>query len=71
MDIEHFIYLPAEKDKADAVGWVFTDEKSKMQKYYFTFPEIEDCEVRVKILYTSVCQSDILTVRGNWGKIFY
>ena len=35
--------------------------------YPFTFPEIGDAEVRVKILYTSICQSDILTVRGNWG----
>jgi uncharacterized zinc-type alcohol dehydrogenase-like protein len=65
---KHPIYNIIEKEEeADGVAWVFTDEKN-MVKLPFKFPEIGADEVRVNVTHTGLCHSDVLTVRGLWGK---
>lgn len=39
--------------------------------YPFTFPEIEDHDVRLKVLHTSICHSDLATIRQDWGPCNY
>ena len=65
-EIDHPLYLKADIKEADAVAWVFTSKESTMVKYPFTFPEMETTEVRIKVLHTSLCYSDVMHVRGLW-----
>lgn len=58
-------------EEADAVAWVALDATGPFHMYSFKFTEVEPEQVRIKVLYTSICQSDILTVRGNWGPCDY
>lgn len=68
MQIDHFRYPQAESfEKADGAAWVMTSKDADLVLYPFNFPELEPKEIRAKILYTSICQSDILTVRELWG----
>ena len=66
-EIDHFMYPRASKEEADAAAWVATTPEGKLSLYYFKFMDMEENEVRVKVLYTSICQSDILTVTELWG----
>ena len=67
----HKLYQYKENIKeADAVAWVFTSQ-NKMEKISFSFPEIKPYELRCKILYTALCQSDVMTVRQKWGETYY
>lgn len=71
-EIDHFLYPKATKEEADAAAWVATTPQGKLSLYYFKFMDMEENDVRVKVLYTSICQSDILTVREKWGTLnFY
>ncbi len=42
-----------------------------MKQFPFKFPEISDDEVRIKIQYTGLCQSDCMHARGLWGEVMY
>ncbi len=37
--------------------------------YYHSLPSIKSHEVQVRVLYTSLCHSDLMTVRGKWGPV--
>jgi D-arabinose 1-dehydrogenase-like Zn-dependent alcohol dehydrogenase len=65
---EHFMY-PRQDDlsKADGVAWACIDTEKDLVKYPFTFPDLEDNEVRIKITYTGLCHSDSLHARKLWG----
>ncbi len=70
-DCTHQLYPRVDNEKdADAVGWVFKNEK-EFVPYYFKFPPIDDKEIRVKILYTGLCHSDVMTARQKWGPANY
>lgn len=69
-DIDHPIYHKSTPEKADALAWVFSSPE-KFEKYYFQFPELKKDEVRARIIYTSLCHSDTLTGRSQWGKCEY
>ena len=70
--IDHFRYPKAESlEKADAAAWIVLSKDSPLFLYPFNFTELEPAEVRAKILYTSICQSDILTIREDWGPCEY
>ena len=70
-DCNHLIYKRAEDEsKADALAWVFKNDK-EMVPYYFNFPPLGDDEVRCKILHTGLCHSDVMTVRQKWGPAHY
>lgn len=70
-EITHHLYAPSTMDKADGVAWVATDKASPLAMYPFTFQEIKENEVRLKVLYTSICHSDLATIREHWGKCNY
>lgn len=66
-DITHMLYPRVEDPKdADALAWVFKN-KDEFVPYYFKFPELGANEVRIKIHYTGLCHSDIMTGREHWG----
>ena len=69
-EIDHPIYHKATPEKADALAWIFSSPE-KFEKYYFTFPKLKDDEVRARIIYTSLCHSDSLFGRSQWGKWNY
>ena len=67
----HKLYQYKEDIKdADAIAWVFTDQNT-MEKIPFCFPKIKSYELRCKILYSALCQSDVMTVRQKWGEANY
>ena len=63
---EHELYKHCDIKEADAVAWAFVN-KDKLVQFPFKFPEIKDDEIRINILYTSLCLSDVHTVKGPWG----
>lgn len=63
----HPIYTPCDIKEADAVAWVLLDPNGGLIKYPFKFPALANDEVRIKITYTSLCQSDIHMSRKFWG----
>ncbi len=62
-EISHHLYAPSIMEKADGVAWVAPDNHSPLVMYPFTFYELKEHEVRLKVLYTSVCHSDLATIR--------
>ena len=40
---------------ADAIGWAIFDKDSDLFMYPFKFPELSSDEIRIKILYSSLC----------------
>ncbi|KRX00455.1 GroES (chaperonin 10)-like protein [Pseudocohnilembus persalinus] len=54
--------------KADAVAWVLTEANSKLEQYPFEFYPLKEDEIRGKILYTGLCQSDCHCGREKWYK---
>lgn len=69
-DIDHPLYHKSDPQHADALAWVFSSPE-KFEKYYFKFPEMKKDEVRARIIYSSLCHSDTLTGRSQWGKCTY
>lgn len=49
---------------------VATSKDSDLQLYPFKFPPLKPEEVRLKILHTSICSSDVMTLRGKWANIW-
>ncbi len=48
-----------------------TSPNSPLIKYPFKFYPLGPNDVRLKVLYTSICQSDILHGRSKWGSAKY
>ena len=69
-ELDHPLYRKAKAENADALAWVFSSPE-KFEKYYFKFPELGKNEVRARIIYSSLCHSDSLTGRSQWGKVEY
>lgn len=70
-EITHHLYAPSTLENADGVAWVAKDKDSDLVMYPFTFQEVKENEVRLKVLYTSICHSDLATIREHWGKCRY
>jgi hypothetical protein len=66
-EVDHPLYPRAPLNEADAVAWIFTSKDSDLQMYSFKFWPLEPSDVRLKILHTSICYSDIMHSRGYWG----
>ena len=62
------MYPKAKREEADAVAWVFTGPNSDLVQYPFKFFDVEPSDVRLKVLHTALCHSDLLHARGLWGK---
>jgi NADPH:quinone reductase-like Zn-dependent oxidoreductase len=69
-ELDHFIYPKAKLEEADAVAWVFPDPKADLVMYPFKFFPLEPSDVRLKVLHTSLCHSDLMHARGYWGTSF-
>ena len=67
---EHSLYKHCDIKEADAVAWAFVS-KDKLVQFPFKFPPIGDDEIRVNVLYASLCQTDVHMVRGVWGPCPY
>lgn len=66
-EIDHPFYPKAPINEADAVAWIFTSKDSNLVKYPFNFLPPEPSEVRLKVLHTSLCYSDVMHAREMWG----
>lgn len=67
---EHPIYKHCNEKEADAIAWAFVN-KEKMVKFPYKYTSIGPDEVRINVLYAGLCQSDVHTVRGDWGPVPY
>lgn len=67
---DHELYKHCDEKDADAIAWAFTSS-SRMEKFPFKFPPLGKNEIRVNVLFTGLCQSDVLSARGKWGKVNY
>ena len=65
--LDHKIYKRAKKEEADACAWVFSTTET-FEKYYYKHPVLTEKEVRIRITYTGICQSDIHTAKDMWGE---
>ena len=62
-DVNHSLYPKSTLEQADGVAWIFTDKDSELTKYPFKFSELKPTEVRLKVLHTSLCFSDVMHSR--------
>ena len=67
IEINHEIYKNVPKEEADGCAWVFTDSEN-ISKYYYKHPPLKSYEVKIRIISTGVCMSDIMTGTEKWGK---
>lgn len=57
---EHFMYPKSTLEEADSVAYVLGNPNGTLTQYPFKFFDLDPTEVRVRILYTGLCQSDVL-----------
>jgi uncharacterized zinc-type alcohol dehydrogenase-like protein len=55
---------------ADACAWTFTSPYI-MEKYFYLHPGLAARDVRIRVMYSSLCHSDSSTLRGLWGPMMY
>lgn len=48
---------------------MFPSYTSKPVLYFHELPPIRFDEVQIRVLFTSLCHSDLMTVRGKWGEV--
>jgi len=65
----NYQHTPNEAE-ADGIAYVFAGP-NQMVRYPFKLPELNPNEIRINVSYSGLCQSDALTVNGEWGQIFY
>lgn len=58
--------VQAPKEDADMACWGFTEAKSEIKRLYFKSRPLGDNEVRVKILYTGLCHTDLHRSQEAW-----
>ena len=69
--VDHKIYKRVENPKdADACAWVFKNAK-EFVPYYFRLPVVAPHELRVRVLYTGLCHSDVSGGRNQWAPCNY
>jgi len=61
----HPIYQACDIKEADAVAWALTSKDSDLVMYPFKFPELQENEVRIAVLYCGLCQGDVLYGRNK------
>jgi D-arabinose 1-dehydrogenase-like Zn-dependent alcohol dehydrogenase len=56
-------------EEADALafGSISNQKDNKFELIPFKFSELKDDEIRIKVLYSSLCHSDIAFSTGQWG----
>lgn len=69
-EVDHMLYPKSSLQEADAVAWIATSKDAELQQYPFKFQPLEPTEVRLKILHTAICHSDVMHLRGLWGNSF-
>lgn len=57
-------------EDADALAWVFAS-KSSFTKQYIRLPDLKSDEIRARVLFTSLCHTDTMMGRGEWGDAKY
>eukprot|EP01022_Parablepharisma_sp_SALTPOND_P016509 TRINITY_DN2437_c0_g1_i1.p1 TRINITY_DN2437_c0_g1~~TRINITY_DN2437_c0_g1_i1.p1 ORF type:complete len:437 (+),score=19.78 TRINITY_DN2437_c0_g1_i1:133-1443(+) len=55
------------KEEANTCCWGYDNPKGPIKRLYFKLPELGENEVRVKVLYTGLCHSDVSKCLGEWG----
>jgi len=55
-----------DKESADTACWGVEKAKGEFKRLYFKFPELEDDEIRIKVLYSGLCHSDCSKADGAW-----
>lgn len=69
--LEHPIYKRAENvESADGLAWVFLN-KDELTLYPFKYPPLGADQIRAKVLYTGICQSDVGVARQKYGPCAY
>ncbi|KAM3142268.1 hypothetical protein pb186bvf_005677 [Paramecium bursaria] len=64
---EHMLYeVQPTKATADAVAYGLLQAKGELTAYPYKYRELPENEVRIRITYTGLCQSDALHSRGLW-----
>lgn len=66
-EVDHMLYPKSSLEEADAVAWIAISKDAELQQYPFKFQPLEPTEVRLKILHTAICHSDVMHLRGMWG----
>jgi len=67
----HKIYRRVEDmSHADACAWVFTSPYT-LEKYFYLHPGLAARDVRIRVMFSSLCHSDSSSARGLWGPMIY
>lgn len=66
-ELEHEIYKKVKKEEAEGCAWVFTDSEN-ISKYYYKHPPLKPYELKIRIISTGICMSDLMTGSEKWGK---
>jgi len=55
------------KEEANTCCWGYKTMKGPLERLYFKLPALGDHEVRIKVLNTGLCHSDVSKLLGEWG----
>lgn len=58
-------------DRIPAKGFAVFSEHGSFRPYDFSRHPIGDNDIRIDILYSGICHSDIHTAHGDWGDVQY
>lgn len=54
-------------EEAHGVAWASFEAKGELKKVYLKHPDLGDKEIRINVLYTGICQSDVSVLQGKYG----
>lgn len=67
---QHPVYKSSTPEDADACAWAFIT-KDKFEKFYYKFEDMKPNHVRSRVLYSSLCLTDIKAGRDLWGEALH
>lgn len=59
------------EEGSDAIGWGFSKKGGPLEKFFIKHPELGAEDIRIKVLYSGICQSDVSVLLEKWSPGIY
>jgi D-arabinose 1-dehydrogenase-like Zn-dependent alcohol dehydrogenase len=59
------------KEKSHGVAWASFDQTSNIEKVFLKHPDLKPNEIRIKVLFSGICQSDITMIKNKYKHTMY
>lgn len=64
-------YRRVTHEEADFAAFTYSKDEQKPEPHFYKFPNIDETEVIVDVLYFSMSYIDIASVKGHFGEVRY